>query len=123
MFDLLAQHEINLLTVVVLVLFTILAGFVIVKIDLNKLLEMRHKRQKERCRLLCPHVELVEEADGYEVHTTFFSPSGTTAFQCQKCGAITYDQAAIMRDLDYWATHPETYVKRLKKISKAMRHL
>ena len=123
MFDFLAQHDFNPLITSFLVFFTILAGILAIKFDLNRFLEMRRERQKERLRFLRPHVELLPVADGFEVHSQFVSPVGTTAWQYQNCGAETHNEAATTRDLEYWATHPMAYVKRLKKIGKTMRHL
>ena len=88
------------------------------RFDLNEWLRDRRERNKERAKALCPHVRLTTIDGEPAVQSTFMSPPGTVAWQCQQCGAITYDQAAIDESAYYWRKHPLELMERLKKIDK-----
>ena len=74
---------------------------------------------KERAKGLCPHVTLLTNNHGKPaLRSTFISPPGTVAWQCQSCGAITYDKAWIDENTMCWLNNTRELMKRYKKITK-----
>ena len=95
----------------------------IVKFDLNQWLRDQRKRRQDNLKMLCPHVRTLENDRIIEVHSTFFSPSGTLAWQCQRCGQITYDETAIDAQVMYWGNNPDALSERNKKMIKLAKKL
>ena len=92
-----------------------------VRFDLNEWLKSRRERKEEKVRSLCPHAYLAEEEGTIVVHSSFISPSGTLAWQCQRCGAVTHDEAATTANQRYWAKHPDELLKREKVLKNLIR--
>ena len=69
-------------------------------------------------RALCTHVALANIDGRIEVRSTFISPFGTTAWQCQECYHVTHDTTWIKENTNYWASHPDEWLKRAKQIEK-----
>lgn len=106
----------------VLSLFTIKST---ISFDVNKYMESRRKKLQEQMRALCPHADISVDPITKEVtaQSMYVSPSGTTAYQCQRCGRIQYDLNLIKQELAFWGTHPNEYNRRLKKIEKIAKKL
>ena len=94
-----------------------------VNFDVNAWLKDRREEKKERLRSLCPHVDLTHERGAPAIRSTFISPSGTTAWQCQLCGVSTYDRLSVDEQAQYWASNPDELMRRLKKAEKLARKL
>ena len=89
-----------------------------VRFDLNEWLKDRHKQKREQLRFLCPHVVVSQQNGQPVVRSTFISPPGTVAWQCQRCGLITHDDAWVEEHTAYWANNPNELFKRIRKIEK-----
>ena len=77
---------------VIAVLVGVFAFKTKVQFDVNKWLKDRRKLKERKLRMLCPHVMPTTVDDGQlVVQSTYVSPTGTTAWQCQRCGDITHD--------------------------------
>jgi len=97
---------------------TVFAVKTTIRFDLNDWLKERRNRRKEQLRSLCTHVDITQKGEDFEVRSTFVSPFGTTASQCQSCRHVTHDRAWIEENTMYWAQHPDEWVERMKQIDK-----
>jgi len=95
----------------------------IVKFDVNQWFNDRRKRLEENLSMLCPHVRTVVRGNTVEVYSTFISPPGTVAYQCQRCGQITYDESAIGTQVQYWCANPNALSERNNEMEKAAKKL
>ena len=89
-----------------------------VSFDLNEWLKDRRNQKKEQLRVLCPHVDATQQDGQPAVRSTFISPPGTVAWQCQDCGLVTHDRAWVEEQTAYWANNPNELVERMKKMDK-----
>lgn len=112
---------------VMLTVFVLIVGVVAVKFaftfDINQWGESRRKRLKEKLKAKCPHAVPVEQWDGFGLESSFLSPSGTTAWQCRRCGVVTYDMRGAAYLLERYANNPEQYIKQEKAFLKARKKL
>ena len=91
---------------------------------LTEWLKERRRQTEENLTLLCPHVTWeVDNSGTVQVRSTYVSPSGTMAWQCQLCGSITNDTGHPSRVAQYWANNPKALIKRHKKMSRLARKL
>lgn len=108
-------------------LATIFVGAVsvrtLVRFDLNRWIDQRKVRKKDALYRLCPHVVLEPHDGRIAFRNQFVSPPGTNAWWCQECGYITYDDAFMDNNIEYWAKHPEQYSARRKKMGKLIKRL
>lgn len=95
----------------------------IVKFDVNQWLNDRRKRLEDNLRMLCPHVRTFVSGNTVEVHSTFISPPGTVAWQCQICGKTNYDGSAIGAQVQYWCANPNALSERNKEMEKLAKKL
>ncbi|MCY4580695.1 MAG: hypothetical protein OXD31_16830 [Chloroflexi bacterium] len=93
-----------------------------VRFDVNEWLKQRREVKEERLRRLCPHV-LMKDEGRLVLESAYFSPFGTTAWQCQVCGHTLYNREMAENDLQYWATHPDQLLKRLHEAKKLAKKL
>ena len=107
----------------VAVLVAIVAIRATFRFDLNQWLRDRRQSKEEHLRLLCPHVEVVEADGQTAIRSTYVSPAGTTAYQCQLCGAVTYDSSRGLEDAQFWASNPRALIRRHKKMRRLARKL
>ena len=91
---------------VVALLATVVAIRGTITFDVNEWLKERKKKKEENLRSLCPHAQMVQEGGEYGVRSTYISPMGTLAWQCQNCGDVTHDEAAVREINAYWAKDP-----------------
>ena len=103
----------------------LIATFVAVKgnvqFDVNQWLNDRVNRRKEKARRLCPHVRVASNEEGQiGIHSSFVSPSGTVAWQCQSCGVVTHDDAFVDHNTRYWAAKPKEISERHREIDKLL---
>ena len=94
-----------------------------VRFDVNKWLENRREQKLDNIRALCPHMRVSFDGDRIMLNSTFVSPPGTTAWQCQVCGIITHDGGAVEASTKYWAENINELSKRNKKINKQLKRL
>ena len=94
-----------------------------IRFDLNKYLEERDKKIKQRLMNACVHMELIPTKDGkIEVRSFFISPPGTLQWQCQRCGQIRYqadgdwekEVSYYLKNLDEYKKQNEKFIKLLK---------
>ena len=108
---------------IVALLATIFAIRASIHFDLNAWLKDRREQKEEELRSHCLHIYLTRERGGHKVHSTFISPSVTTAWQCQQCGKVTHDEQSIDDAIDYWVKNPTALARRAKQIDKLARKL
>ena len=89
-----------------------------IKFDVKEWRRDRRKRKEQNLSLLCPHVRPIKEDGKLGVRSTFVSPSGTLAWQCQMCGRWTHDQYEVDENLNSWANNPKGFIERNKEIEK-----
>lgn len=89
-----------------------------IRFDLNDWLKDRRKRKKLKLRSLCPHADITEQDGQLAVRSTFISPPGTTAYQCQDCRHVTHDKAWIYENTEHWANNPKDLMERLEQLDK-----
>ena len=89
-----------------------------IRFDVNEWLRDKRKQKEENLRALCPHVRPIYSDGKPAMHSTFVSPSGTQAWQCQLCGAVTHDEVMIDENTKYWLSNPEELTKRFKRMSR-----
>ncbi len=97
---------------------TVFAIRATVRFDLNEWLNERRNQKKEQLRSLCPHVHGTYHEGQPAVRSTFISPPGTTAYQCQDCHYVTHDRAWVHENAEYWANNPVQLIERTKQIEK-----
>ena len=94
-----------------------------VSFNVNEFIKDRREWKQEvriaNARALCPHVDIVEEGGEPGIRSTYISPSGTTQWQCQKCGHTTYGRDLLEDNLQSWGGDIPGLLSRLKEFSKA----
>ena len=113
----------NWLVWLVAILVTIVVVRATVRFDVNEWLRDRRKQREEHLRLLCPHVRLVNSDGEPAICSTYISPVGTTAWQCQLCGNVTYDRSEGDEVARYWATNTNELIKRHKDMARLAKKL
>ena len=104
-------------------LATFVAFRTTVRFDVNEWLRDRRKQKEDNLRLLCPHARPVIENGTHAISSTYISPVGTTAWQCQMCGDVTHDRDEINDAASYWARHPDQFIRRTKDIARLAKKL
>lgn len=95
-----------------------------IKIDVNELLKRNDQRRREKFKRICPHVTLGNVDAGEDVFVSLFvSPSGTSLYVCQQCGAETYDPSLMEPQLAFWIENPDAFGKRLRQTQKFAKKL
>ena len=94
-----------------------------VRFDINEWLRERSKQREKNLRMLCPHTDFSNEDGKLVLRSSYVSPLGTTAWQCQKCGDITHDYSEVDRLMNYWAKHPDELSERNKRTLKEAKKL
>ena len=107
----------------VAVLVAIVAIRATFRFDLNQWQRDRRQSKEEYLRMLCPHVRASTVDGKAALASTYVSPSGTTAYQCQLCGAVTYDASQGLENVQFWANNPEELIRRHKKMRRLARKL
>ena len=92
-------------------IITITASLVTIKLainfDINKYLERKDQRLSKKLRNTCTHIqmEFVRKDENnipeYMIQSLFESPSGTTQWQCQKCGLIRNHNNDYKKQYEY----------------------
>lgn len=92
--------------------------------DINEWQRDRRNRKIDNLRIMCPHVTMGFNDYGQPVvNSSFISPPGTTAYECQRCQFRTYDTESIEDMGSYWASHPKELIKREKQVQKLAKKL
>ena len=111
----------------VLAVFVVMVAAVVVKFgftfDVNQWGESKRKRLKEKLRAKCPHADLVEAGGRWRFESSFLSPFGTSAYECQRCGLVTQDVRAAARMLERYTNNPKLHVKQVKVFHKVHKKL
>ena len=106
-------------------LVTIFAAIKIaVKFNLNRYLEYRNKRVKERLNKklmwLCPHFDFSSVTEkGTEIQPMFQTFRGTFKWQCQMCGLIVQDEQNVKLITEKLRRHtPQELLEKFDKFMK-----
>ena len=94
-----------------------------VKFDINQWINDRREQQEQNFIALCPHHYLFRDGDGIKVGSHFISPPGTSAWQCQKCGHLTYDDLGRKKECEHWAQNPDALIEQNNKRRKLAKKL
>lgn len=106
--------------------FSIVAVKIAISFDINKYLERRDKKNTQKLKNACTHMimEPVGQEDGqplYKFQSLFESPPGTHQWQCQRCGLIRNHSNDYEERAEYYAKHPDQYLKQNEKFSKLLK--
>lgn len=107
-------------------IFAFTASVVAIKItfsfDFNKFLERKDQRLNKKVKNTCPHVEIrQEDKEHFSITSLFESPSGTTKWQCQRCGLVRNHNNDYEEVCEYWGNHTDEYIERMKKFEKLLK--
>lgn len=94
-----------------------------VSFDLNRHLEGRRSRYSQKLKNACPHIRVVQGADGrLALQSEFVSPPGTTMWICQRCGLgkYLYDDD-VEQQMIFYASHLELLRKRNKEFYRLLK--
>lgn len=111
----------------IITIITIVLGIVTVRIsfrfDLNKYLEEKDKKIRQRLMNACTHMELIPTKDEkIEARSLFISPPGTLQWQCQRCGLVKYQNDGDWeKEANYYINNPDEYKKQNKKFAKLLK--
>lgn len=94
-----------------------------VRFDINEWLKDRRNQKERNLRMLCPHVRVSDRDGRLNFNSTYVSPPGTLAWQCQMCGNITQDDAAVQENTAWWAVNPNELSERNDKIMRLLKKL
>ena len=108
----------QLLTLIVVAVFGVIAIKVAINFDINRWQENRQKRLREKFMIMCPHVEVGRDEGKIIVVSAFITPSGTAAFQCELCGSITYDRDKPESNLRFWLNNYDALKERQEAVAK-----
>lgn len=112
---------------IILIIITFFIGIIAVRVtftfDINKHKEYKQKRLETKMKNYCPHMKFVKVWENYWVQSTFFSPSWTLAYQCQKCWTIqqVFDEQWEKQRSDYYLSNPKELEKQEKKFVKLLK--
>ena len=104
-------------------LFVVALGGIAIKVgfsfDLNKFMDQRRKRRKERLRVLCPHA-IPDIKDGQVgIRPLMTSPSGTHDWICGRCGLRTHNGDMVDQQLRQFAENPKLLMDRETRFQKS----
>ena len=86
--------------------------------DINKYLETRHERQKEKLRILCPHAELGEENGVTIVIPLPISPPDTSQWICERCGTTAHGPDLFDRAMETYRKNPQLLLRDENRFQK-----
>ena len=96
---------------------TVFALRTTVRFDVNEWLRDRRERREANLTAMCPHAMFLSDGQmPVGVRSTYISPFGTAAWQCQLCGHVTHDEQNVRDTYKYWAQHPEALLERAEEI-------
>ena len=103
---------------VVAVLTLVLTIKLAASFDINRWLEKRRERAKERVKILCPHALLERADDGTFNLVSLFQLQTLTTWVCGRCQLRTNDSEMVRRLMQEFAKDPDMFVKREKLYQK-----
>ena len=118
----------EIIVAIFLVVVAVVAIRCVISFDINKYLESRHSRRKERLQILCPHAR-IEKNRGksrggkFVVRGLFYSPRGTRAWICSRCGMQTYDDIFAKNTCRYYAENIALFLTREKEFENLMQKI
>ena len=106
---------------IALIFLVVVISLVAVKIgisfDVNIFLEHRRKRQKERLKVLCPHVLISPVGENYKI-TPLMKPISKGMWSCSRCNLITDSEIWIDEQLNQFRANPSLILERELKFQK-----
>ena len=87
--------------------------------DLNRYLEGRREREKERLQVLCPHTEVWISNGKIFVESRFHKPAMTFNCVCGQCGMVVANEEIAERISRDWANNPDGWMEADKRFRKA----
>ena len=108
------------LAAAVVAVFSIIAVKIAFTFDLNRHLEGRREREKERLKALCPHTELTFFKSGeVRIESRFYKPAMTLNCVCRQCGLVVPDEQSATRIAQGWLSNHDEWEKADKRFRKA----
>ena len=91
-----------------------------VTFDVNRWQEDSRKRQEQRLKNLCPHVDISDNGDGrFLVQVLFVKPRGIFQYCCTRCGLVVESPTAEDAQR-YWSNTKnfKQYAESMKRFSR-----
>lgn len=85
----------QILILLALAIVGIITITVSIRFNLTEYLSDRRDRRKDKLKVVCPHTELIDLAEGTYVQPLFSLVPGEAIYQCPICGYATHDLEAI----------------------------
>ena len=103
-------------------LFLAVLSIVAIKIgfnfDINKYLETRRERQKEKLRILCPHAQISKKDGVTIVVPLLISPPGTSQWICERCSTTAHGPDLINRAMEAYRKNPDLLKRNENRFHK-----
>lgn len=112
----------QLIVAIITLVFSFIAVRISLNFDINKYLERRDNKNMQKLKNACTHLEMIPLEDNqFQVQSLFESPSGTLQWQCQRCGLVRNHNNDYESKAEYFAKHPDEYLKQNNKFSKLLK--
>lgn len=111
------------LILLVVAIVGIITITVSIRFDFTKYLIDRRDRQKDKLKVVCPHTELIELAEGTYVQPLFSQVPGTATYQCSICGYSTHDLDAIQALSKAFEQNRQLYTRRQRQVNRLTKKL
>ena len=93
------------------------------RFDVNRWMDSKRKRLKEKIQTTCPHTKLSVRKGGICVESLFYKPPFTWVYQCSRCGIQTCDPNAIQAIAEQYGRNPRRYLSQLKELERLINKL
>ena len=116
----------QIMVTIIVASISIMAVKISFSFDINKFLEARKERLRQKIKNYCPHMVVKKTKEGkIGIRSSFISPYGTTDFQCEICGLIRsyVDEEEEKVRAKYFLEHPEEYFKQEKAFNKILKKM
>lgn len=108
---------------IIVIAISVIAIKITFSFDINKFLERRDKKLKQKAQNYCPHAQFIKVDGKFGIKSTFISPSGTTNWICQRCGTIRYNVDNEDERIKYYLEHPEELSRQEKKFEDILKKI
>ncbi len=114
----------KILLFIIAVWISIIAVKVKLIFDINKYLERREEKLRQRAKNVCPHAKFVKLSNGkIAIQSTFISPSWTLSWICQQCWLILHDLWNEKKRIEYYIKNPKKLIKQEKELKKILKKI
>ncbi len=107
---------------IVIAIVGIIAIKIYFKFDINEWLKVRRETQKIKLQNICPHVSIEKRGDNFLITGLVVSPPGTIAWQCQRCGFVSY-AGTPEEEMEYWKNNPKELARLQESTNKQIKKM